>query len=95
MDGCSIDKERKDNSGIDLSSTVDGSEIPDNHLGCIKPCLKMGSTTYLSLNCFFCAGVQNHQPVVYHSFMPNQSLRCKGDSFHHFEARESRVETKC
>jgi len=23
---------------LDVGATVDGSEIPNNHLGCIKPC---------------------------------------------------------
>ena len=30
--------EKKLKTAIPLSATVDGSEIPNNHLGCIKPC---------------------------------------------------------
>ena len=29
---------KKLKTAIPLSATVDGSEIPNNHLGCIKPC---------------------------------------------------------
>ena len=55
-----------------FQTTLDGSEIPNNHLGCIKPCKKWDILPYQLVN----PGFLNHQQ--YH---PNPSVLSSSAAF--------------